>query len=278
MSMRLKAYVIFGFLLFILFVMSFCRKIDLEHCNIDVLCMVRNSSSYVKDLTKKLDNIKRKYPNYKLKVYLFENNSTDDTVKQCNILLKKHDGILYVDDFDNNQFKNREQSKRRMLYMANLRQTFKNRVGMLDSKYVFILDTDTDFGVDTFHNMISTIKNDETIGCVTPFTLNNRKLPSGVNAGHYFDTLALIINGKRYWPKCPFDTCSLHKGEVCSKGIIEVDSAFNGLCLMYTKFYNQCNYFPEPDDMCEHDAFNKQFRKVSNKKIVIDTNIKLTML
>ena len=267
--MRFIAIVCFLFILS--FVVSCRNWVHDDVSKIDLVCMVRDSSSYVKYLTKTLDKIKKKYPNYKLKVYLFENNSKDDTVKQCKILLKKHDGILYLDDIDNNQFPKFEQSKRRLLYMANLRKTFKNRVGMLHSEYVFILDSDTVFGVDTFCEMITTLRNDETIGCVTPFTEDS------LSKGHYFDTLALIIKGKRYWPVCPFDTCLRCTGEVCSKGIIEVDSAFCGLCLMYTRYYNKCNYFPEPDDMCEHDAFNKQYRRISNKKIVIDTNIKLTM-
>lgn len=204
-----------------------------QNTRIDVLCMVRNSSRYVQYLRKVADGMKETYPNYLMKFHFFENNSTDDTVEQCNRFLRHHRGVLYSDHFENNHFGKFEQSKRRMLYMAKLRRIFKSRVGRLRSKYVCLLDTDTVFNVETIHDMIATMERDKTIGAVTPFTED-----SGTQ-GHYFDTLAMKINGKSPWPKCPFEGCSSCNFEqpISPQGIIDVDSAFGGLCVLYSEYF-----------------------------------------
>jgi len=143
----------------------------------------------------------------------------------------------------------------------------------LKSKYVIMLDTDLIFHEDTIPKMINTIEKDDTVGMVTPFTET-----SDVK-GHYFDTLALRLAGKSPWPMCPFNGCAScnSKQRIEPDGIIQVDSAFNCLCLMYTDVYNKCNYIAKENDLSEHDSFNEQYKNVSGKKIVIDTNIRLTM-
>ena len=135
-----------------------------------------------------------------------------------------------------------------------------------------MLDCDLLFNVDTIQQMIITIEKDDRIGMVTPFTENI------LVKGHYFDTLALIINNQRYWPDCPFTTCSkCTLNKLKPNRLINVDSAFNGMCFMYTKYYNECNYYVNDGDKCEHDSFNAQYKQISNKNIVIDPTIRLIM-
>ena len=245
---------------------------------IDVLCMTRNNSKYIQYLNDLVIKIKHKYPNYDLMFYFFENDSKDDTVEQINKFLDRHQGTLFSETPQETTFKKFEKSDKRLVYMSNLRDTFKDKIGPLQSEYVFILDTDLIFYEDTMHKMISRIQNDDTIGMVTPFTETLRE--DNKHTGHYFDTLALIINNERNWPMCPFHTCSSCKrtlGHIKRQDVVEVDSAFGGLCLMYTYYFNQCKYTVSHGDACEHDSLNKHYKQVSNKKIVIDTKVHLYM-
>jgi hypothetical protein len=242
---------------------------------IDVICLARDNGEYVEYLKQLVTKIRKANPSYKLKFYFFENNSKDDTVQQIDEFLMIHEGVRISYDLNNKPFAKFEKSNERMVYMSNLRRLFKQELGVLSSKYVITLDTDTQFSNDTFARMIKTLESDESIGMVTPYLLD-----SGTQ-GHYFDTLALRINGKTQWPNCPFANCSScgHEyGHIEPRGIIQVDSAFGGLCLMYTDIYNKCNYTASDGDQTEHDSFNDEYIRKSGKKIVIDTDIRPVMM
>lgn len=262
-------------ILLLMFVIVYCtvRVEKSEHItDIDVLCLTRDNGKYIEYLGGLVKQMKHAYPHHRMQFYFFENNSKDDTVHQIDKFLLKNDGVRFTEDFSDDPFAKWDVSSRRTFHMSMLRRLFKEKLGPLRSKYVVALDTDLVFHEDTIDKMIKTIEKDDTIGMVTPFTVCSH-MPH-----HYFDTLALKINGESYFPNCPFTTCSScnRQPRIEPSGLIQVDSAFNALCLMRTDVYNKCDYVVRDGDRSEHDSFNEQY-KASGKRIVIDSNIRLVM-
>ena len=262
---------------------------------IAMLLLVYNNEKYIQHLHFLFQEIE-KTCDYEFSFFIYENNSTDGTKEAIHAFMQHRKGRFVCENVTNPNFFEGGIEIQRASHMAMLRQKLKQQHGkkaIEDSDYVFILDSDVIFDLETLEHMIRTFHSVSdcvmTSGysiCYDTFQNSSKK------AQHYYDSLAFISNDgisyKENDNTCLFDSCNRclthrkvfnikipNEKLISSTLPFEVKSAFGSLSLVDPKTYNKINYSLEDDHdyHCEHHAFAEKMRKYGN--IIVDPRIKL---
>lgn len=179
--------------------------------------------------------------------FCLENDSTDNTVTaaQCfgHVLSLPAHTVGFLT----------QRCTARTAWMAELRNQAANWVaGFGAFDYYVWLDTNIYFTASTIQKLLNAITSDPTIGLAGANT---------IQAGckdHYYDTYALRT------PGCLWRECPLCQGPFCKQDIVEVPSAFGGLC-----FIRELCTFAADHNTCEHVYMCAKLRDRGYRVVVV---------
>ena len=216
-----------------------------------VFMCVRNNG---KDLIKTLDTlekIRRADDTYEYAYYIFENDSSDNTVELCNEFMSKNHGAFQSVVMNKKQWEDVKDIDR-VTDMAIYRNMCKALCpDVSKSEYCVLVDTKVTFSVEIFDAFRNTLK-DDTIAMVSPFGKVGKKPV-------YYDTYALEFkdNKKR--------TIRMNKG------IIDVLSACGGIFMVRSPAVIGSTWEGIDGDKSEHNAFCYSVNDFG--RVVINTSI-----
>lgn len=216
-----------------------------------VFMCVRNNG---KDLLKTLDTlekIRRKDTEYEYAYYIFENDSSDDTVEICKAFMARNNGAFQSDVMNKKQWEDVKDIDR-VTDMAIYRNACKALCPDVSaSEFCVLVDTKVTFSEDIFDVFRDTLRN-ETIAMVTPFGKVGKKPV-------YYDTYALEFkeNKKR--------TVRMNTG------IIDVLSACGGVFMVKSPAVVGSSWAGIDGNKSEHNAFCYSVSDFG--RVVINTSI-----
>ena len=199
-----------------------------------VFMCVRNNG---KDLPKTLDTlekIRRKDDVYEYAYYIFENDSSDNTVEICKTFMAKNNGAFQSDVMNKKQWEDVKDIDR-VTDMAIYRNVCKALCPDISkSEYCVLVDTKVTFSDDIFDTFRDTLR-DESIAMVTPFGKVGKKPV-------YYDTYALEFKDNR---KCVR----------MNTGLIDVLSACGGIFMARSPAVVGASWEGIDGNKSEHNAF-----------------------
>ena len=167
---------------------------------IAVVALARNCDNL---LLKSIENIQA-LECKKLKIFIFENDSEDDTKNSINIIAKKYDNISFK-SIDNGNKYLQDRSRERTNDLADYRNECQDWVkeNCSDCDYVIVLDLDADLGfsIDGIYNSIGWFDSLYDVGGIASYSLILRHFPKNIKFSHY-DTFATRLND---WLPTPED-------------------------------------------------------------------------
>jgi hypothetical protein len=218
---------------------------------LNVFMCVRNNEDSLRTTFDVFEKCEEK--GWKLRYYIYENDSTDDTVAIVRVFMKNKNGNISVNNVKNKvQWKSIVDINRieDMVYYRNEMLNLCSNKTIMD--YTAIIDTNIIFSFEDLENLIQTLYYDKYISCCTPFSISSN--------GRYYDTYALRSE----------------KGEKCIPitlgNMIYVKSAFGGICVVRSEKLEGFQYtMPSVKDDNEHMSFcewmSKHGKIVINKKV-----------
>lgn len=272
------------------------RLNDEYRLKVSVSLIVKDNERWMKYITKYMERMERKYDKIiDFEYYIYENNSVDGTKGIISDFMRIRRGKYVCEDIKKHITFKKGIDKNRGLWMIYIRNKNKSNHGKLSSDYMWLIDSDVYFKDENIlMEMLRTFESYDNIAQLSTYCYYKNK-DYLYGEGHYYDSLALVdlndISYKENINTCLFDRCKgcinyrkIHLGEELSKkiellpstGIIKVRSAFGSMCMIPTKYYNECEYdekeYFKYDHVCEHYMFNMQLTKYGD--IVINTDIK----
>jgi len=196
-----------------------------------VLQLARNCEQYYKQDFPQLYNALQRALGREIEFYCVENDSTDNTVAAA----QRYGHVLSLHRSSEPLALTLRCTMRttRMAELRNQALRWLAQFGSFD--YIFWLDTNVYFTVRTIQLLLQTLQQDKTIGLAGANTLQ-------AGTCHYYDTYALNT------PTCPWRQCTVCRGEHSMQDIIQVPSAFGGLCVTrpgygtFAATHNQCEH------------------------------------
>ena len=237
---------------------------------ISVLMCLKNSGDYIEYMKQIYTELENKYDNIIFEYFFYENNSTDNTEKNLidfKNIVKGNCHLILEDTPPPPKFKSI--SLERGQFVINMRNKFKDRIGKLDSDYVFYIDDDVYFKIDHICDLISKMKTNVKMVvsngiCLNTTTVNDTELH------HHYDTLAFIslddISYKQTNNSClnkPCRICSSwrrhHRTNLDEKYLIdmnnqdtiEIKSGFGSCSLIETNMFNKVNFTNDKEEIRE---------------------------
>ncbi|NBP66054.1 MAG: glycosyltransferase, partial [Bacteroidetes bacterium] len=235
---------------------------------IAVLLLVRNNEVYLQHLFTFLNDSPYSF-------YIYENNSTDNTVEICNQFLLNHPGKLWSENLNEDEFMVEGTQFERIERITNARNKLldyvKDDIKLFD--WCLFIDTDIFFDNNTISNILSRVTDNGVMYCCNALEVlqknNADNLPENVNfitERHYYDTFAYVNNNNiMCYPYCTNTDCLYN---YCKQRTITVSepteivrSAWGGLVLIKTSVFNH-NYIKwkplmlkDNNSLCEHIYF-----------------------
>lgn len=215
-----------------------------------IFMCVRNNG---KDLPKTLDmleKIRRKDETHEYAYFIFENDSSDDTVELCKEFVSRNHGVFQSDVLNKKQWDDVKDIDR-VTDMSIYRNTCKSLCPDVSaSEYCVLVDTKVTFSEDIFDKFRITLK-DETIAMVSPFGKVGKKPV-------YYDTYALEFKNNRRVVRM-------------NTGIIDVFSACGGIFMVRSPAVIGATWKAIDGNKSEHNAFCYSVSDFG--RVVIDTSI-----
>ena len=244
-------------------------KEKIKKMKISICMCVKDSGDYIKYMKKTYTELENIYNNSIIfEYFIYENNSKDNT-KQNLIDFKntvKGNCNLIMEDLPPPP-KFGAVSLKRGEFVRNLRNNFKDRIGKLDSDYVFFIDDDVYFKIDFISELISKMKGKIKMVVSNGITMN---IFLGKNCYHHYDTLAFIsldgISHKDTSNTCLNKNCIrciekrkkmnniLNKKyliDMNKNDIIEIKSGFGSCSLIETNMWNKINFTNDKEEIQE---------------------------
>ena len=247
---------------------------ELKISNISIIILVRNNAAYLTKLFQMLKNLETTY-DCVFDYFFLENGSLDNSIALIRDFLKFRSGSI-------TSLGNTEAIDQmpRTVKMAFLRNYAKN-VLISDSSWTLLIDTDIYFGNEILSKLFEHSPGSRNIGMLCSYGLEIRpslKQKEWECQNHYYDTFALSIEKKLYWPHCVFSDCikcaNISNDKISPSGLITTDSAFGGLALIPTDLlinpgivWSAIKY--DETWLCEHIGFCQTLRNLSKKSIAI---------
>lgn len=251
------------------------------------MCL-KDSGDYLEYMKKIYTELETVYDDsFIFEYFIYENNSKDNT-KQNLIdfknIVKGNCNLILEDLPPPPEFK--PISLERGEFARNMRNKFKDRIGKLDSDYVFYIDDDVYFKIDLISELISKMK--EQIKMVV-----TNGIHMGIfvekNNNHHYDTLAFIsldgISHKQTGNSCLNINCTrcievraIKKCNLDNKylmnmdkeGTIEIKSGFGSCSLIETNMWNKINFTNDKEEIqeCEWPLLCKNIRDNGGKIVL----------
>ena len=248
------------------------RLVYSKKITIDVVMVLRDVEAYCKFMKNMFSSFENLYPHIKLRFQIYESDSIDSTFANCQEFFEERSGNLYSEDMSMQKF-HHEVSLTRGESMATVRNNLKRLHGELDSDFVLVMDSRIIFNPTCILSMTMSLQFDNTIGLISGYGHNEK------SDGPYYDTLALIVNGRSYYGQIKF----LEKFLLGLKHnkTIDCESCFGGMAMMPTWIYNKSKYWVDPSSPkdysknelpCEHHGFCKDVRNL-NMRVVLNPMI-----
>lgn len=193
------------------------------------------------------------------KIFIFENDSKDDTKNSINIVAKKYDNI-YFKSIDNSEEYLQDRSRKRTNALADYRNECQDWVkeNCSDYDYVIVLDLDADLGfsIDGIYNSIGWFDSLYDVGGIASYSLILRHFPNKIEFDHY-DTFATRLND---WLPTPEDADQNARWMKCIHPLIGSEPfhlycCFGGLAIYKTEAFLSGRYSGELGS--EHVKFHK---------------------
>lgn len=228
-----------------------------------VLLLAHNADVYIEHILPKiLENIKHACQLKKIfppRLYVYENNSTDNTKHQINLLSKKFDVVSIMENCPKEMCSTNapSRSSKRCAPIARMRNAVR-AMAMRDiivSPLTIVLDCDIWIKSESVMSLIDRIVNKEA-QMATAFTLESDN--------HYYDTYAFVNVGEapmhvRQRRLCPHDACRRCAGRLDDKcicrhsGIYKVRSAFAGFAVINSeRLRGSRRLWRSHENKCEH--------------------------
>lgn len=247
---------------------------------LSIVLLIKNGENYLNYLDTYFSIIQSTYKDrYVFEYFIFENNSSDNTVDILKKFYKNKKGKFWSEDLSFNKNMNGI-SNNRCMYMSKLRNMLKSKHGILDSYYTLLIDCDVVFSNKIIENLIESLENSKSCVAISPFDICY-VIEHKYNSIHYYDTLAFLpsdVDYNTYKHKSVDTLCNYIHCKKCSKNgkkyinlydKYKVNSVFGGCLLLYTEVYNKVRWLPKNDDVCEHHSFCNDIRNYGD--IYIDT-------
>jgi len=221
---------------------------------INVFMCVRNNGEDIPKTFQVLEDIRRSDKNHEYRYFIFENDSTDNTVELCEEFIAKNHGVFVSDTLNKTQWGDVKELGRvtDMAIYRNKCKALCTDAELIDSSYCVLLDTKVTFKKDIFEKCMITLS-DNTITMVTPFGKVGKR-------NVYYDTFAL-----------EFKSNSRHKYVKVNTGIIDVTSACGGVFMIRNEAFMASTWGAVDKNRSEHNAFC--YTAGNFGRIVIDTSI-----
>jgi hypothetical protein len=218
---------------------------------INVFMCVRNNE---KDLYKTFDvleKIRRKDETHEYRYYIFENDSTDDTIQLCEDFIKRNHGVFMSDVLNKIQWKDVKDIGRvtDMSIYRNKCKALCSDDDMKNSEFCVLVDTNVTFN-DMIIDRFEKILRDQSIVMVSPFGKVGSKRV-------YYDTYALeFLERPRHFK--------------IDSGIIDVKSACGGMFMVRSEAMLVSSWKSIDAARSEHNYFCYQVGNFG--RVVIDTS------
>ena len=237
--------------------------------SLSIIILVKDAESYIPFLSYIFDLIQEKNT-YSMEFFILENDSTDRSEDMLKQFMVGRKGKLFSGKLDWNAEQRAGTSIKRGEYMARLRNELHRMHGKLTSNYTVVLDTDVYFDYTTIGKLINRI----TTGVAMSTSYGKAwDIMLSHSSDHYYDTFAYItddgIGYKETGNKCMFHGCELcrkyleqrnliKKRYPANATVVKVKSAFGGLVVIPTNYYNSTQWTPT---VCEHHGWCERLRK-----------------
>ena len=216
-----------------------------------VFMCVRNNGNDLPKTLEMLEKIRRKDETHEYAYFIFENDSSDNTVELCKEFIARNHGTFQSDVMNKKQWEDVKDIDR-VTDMAIYRNTCKSLCQDLSaSEFCVLVDTKVTFREDIFEKFKSTLK-DETIAMVSPFGKVGKKLV-------YYDTYALEFKDNR------------KRTVRINTGIIDVLSACGGIFMVRSPAVVASQWDGIDGNKSEHNAFCYSVSDFG--RVIIDTSI-----
>lgn len=214
--------------------------------DVTIMCILQDSESYLKYLDRTMSTIEEYYRNYRIQYRFYDNGSTDTTYRALEeFMVGRNGNIERVNERDDN--------------ICEIMNKMKTNI---ETEYVVIMNKDVLFGMGELDKLLQTLE-DASIGMVSPFTTYS-------------------IENKRYY-YLSYLTCDsvpsygIHPIIQRGKTLTDVQSAYGGFCVMYEKYMRDCKFSMCEDSKTFMDQFTEEYRMISQKRVVINNNVKMTL-
>ena len=273
---------------------------------IHILGIYRQNEKYLAFLLKRFTEWETYYNDISFQYYFLENSSTDNTRKLLNDFIKsrkKSKLIIYKMKKD---YTNTDDGRNysRIHTLAKLRNMLVDQITPLPkNEWSLFIDSNLYFQDDILGQIFNEVQpTDQNIAMISVFSqqlllpeIHSKMIKEPVLMNHYYDTYSLIdINRKSFFPKCPFEKCT-----ICTKyhndnekikdipriskenNVVEVSCCFGGFVLIKTDVYNNpkirwdtvCFDLENDKSLCEHLLFCDRLKTITSQKIVLLQNV-----
>jgi hypothetical protein len=280
---------------------------DISIKSISILCLFRNSSTYLDYFFKIMERFEDIY-DIKFQYYFCENNSTDDTRAKLKQFSKNRDCKLLLLELEKDYIQNELSINfDRINTLLTLRNKLKDTFAPFNTDYTLFIDSGIHFKENILQDMFKYNPTKNNIAMMIPYVVQiypkkliinkpefanfKKQIESSdaelINLNHYFDTYATIDNNSIFmYPLCPFKKCNLcapmrkqFNYELIPEDqhIAEVKSSFAGFAIIKTEIFNNINVrwdsiclnTNKHTSICEHILFCDRVKTVSGKKVVV---------
>lgn len=217
-----------------------------------VFMCVRNNGNDLPKSLEMLEKIRRKDETHEYAYFIFENDSSDNTVELCKEFIDRNNGAFQSDVMNKKQWEDVKDIDR-VTDMAIYRNTCKSLCQDVSaSEFSVLVDTKVTFREDIFDKFKDTLK-DETIAMVSPFGKVGKKPV-------YYDTYAL-----------EFKENNMKRVVRMNTGIIDVLSACGGIFMVRSPAVVASRWEGIDRNKSEHNEFCYSVSDFG--RVVIDTSI-----
>ncbi len=275
--------------------------------SISILCLFKNSSSYLDFFCKTMEKFEDIY-DVQFQYFFCENNSIDDTRIKLKSFSKNRNCKLLLLELEKDYIQNELSINfDRINTLLTLRNKLKDTFSPFNTDYTLFIDSGIYFKENILEDMFKCNPTKNNIAMMIPYVVQiypknliankpefaniKQQLEKSeaelINLNHYFDTYATIDKNSIFmYPLCPFKKCNLcapmrskFNYELISEdqSVVEINSSFAGFAIIKTDIFNHntvrwdsiCLNTSKHTSICEHILFCDRVRTISNKKIVI---------
>lgn len=215
-----------------------------------VFMCVRNNGKDLPQTFEMLERIRRNDKTHEYAYYIFENDSSDNTVELCKAFMARNHGVFQSDVMNTKQWEDVKDIDR-VTDMAVYRNRCKAMCPDISaSEFCMLVDTKVSFPEDVCESFKKTL-HDQSIAMVTPFGKVGKKPV-------YYDTYALEFKEKK-------------RPVRMNTGIIDVLSACGGIFMVRSPAVVGAAWKGIDGNKSEHNAFCYSVSDFG--RVVIDTSV-----